>query len=249
MKMYYTCGNPLTRLAVREISPDIPDEPVLDEPEAELIPEEAAEPIPEPIAEEVAWGFRAKKDKKQKKKSNLWFDDAPLAEESLPPPAAAPEERPSTASIKFISKDTLWTKFCARAVVRQPAPGWEPAGNASDACEDYSQVLLSHARLYVFSDRYECNGLRDLSLQKLRLTLSRFTLHQSRLADIVDLARYTYAHTAEHEFGRDKLRTLVIDYMACVIERFLRRRDLTELVRKNGDFAVDLMETMGERLC
>jgi len=91
--------------------------------------------------------------------------------------------------------------------------------------------------------------LRDLCLQKLRLTLSRFTLHQNRLADIVQLASYTYAHTTAYGQGRDKLRNLIIEYMACLVENFLRREDLRELLRKESDFAVDLMEKMGERLC
>jgi len=37
------------------------------------------------------------------------------------------------------------------------------AGRYLDPEKDYSEMLLSHARLYVFTDMYQVQGLRELA--------------------------------------------------------------------------------------
>ncbi|KAI9891153.1 MAG: hypothetical protein M1814_002996 [Vezdaea aestivalis] len=64
-------------------------------------------------------------------------------------------------------------------------------------CENYTEVFLCHARLYVFADRYDVEPLRQLTLHKLQRTLADFTLYDERTRDVVELVKYTYSNTAE----------------------------------------------------
>ena len=117
---------------------------------------------------------------------------------------------------------------------------WEPRQN-KESCEDYTQVFLCHARLYVFSDRYGIEPLLELTQQKLRLTLSTFNLFDERVSDIIELVRYTYEHTMEHEEGIDKLRSLVMDYVTCQMEAIVKDKDFITMLQEPGALAKDLV--------
>lgn len=132
----------------------------------------------------------------------------------------------------------LWENFCSQAhtVLRE---SWLPSVN-NDQREDFTEVFLCHARLYKFSDRYECDGLMTLALQKLRLTLSRYTFYQERASSVVELLRYTYKHTMEYKQGQDKLRVLVLEYNACYIKQLMREQTFLELLEEGGKFAGDI---------
>lgn len=67
---------------------------------------------------------------------------------------------PSPPPSKLSKGDVLWSKFCDRASVKKGVT-WEPPPHP-DPCEEYGLVFLCHAHLYVFSNRYECDILRDL---------------------------------------------------------------------------------------
>ncbi|KFY95100.1 hypothetical protein V500_02951 [Pseudogymnoascus sp. VKM F-4518 (FW-2643)] len=85
----------------------------------------------------------------------------------------------------------------------------------STAEEDYTSVFLGHARLYVFADKWGIEALKTLSLHKLHKTLLTFTLYSARLSDVVELVRYTYAHTPDLAHEMDDLRSLVMEYLTC----------------------------------
>jgi hypothetical protein len=175
--------------------------------------EETAVPD-EPLAspiEEYDWSF-SKKDKKKNKGSK-----------------GNPWHR----------KDQLWSEFTEKAYVRHREP-WEPRQN-KESSEDYTQVFLCHARIYVFSDRYCIEPLQELARQKLRLTLSTFILFSERVSDIVELVQYTYAHTMEHEEGIDKLRSLVMDYVICQMEAIVKDKNFITLLQEPGALAKDLV--------
>ena len=118
-----------------------------------------------------------------------------------------------------------------KAYVRHHEP-WKPRQN-KESCEDYTQVFLCHACLYVISDRYCIEPLQELALQKLRLTLSTFILFNERVSDIVELVQYTYAHTMEHEEGIDKLRSLVMDYVVCQMEAIVEDKNFITLLQES----------------
>jgi hypothetical protein len=179
---------------------------------------------PTPIDESI-W-FSSKKDKKKKaSKGNPWHTEVP--EEAV---AEYPQHE--------CKKDRLWSEF-REAHVRHHEP-WEPRQN-KESCEDYTQIFLCHARLYVFSDQYCIEPLHELTLQKLRLTLSTFILFNERVSDIVELIQYTYAHTMEHEEGIDKLRSLVMDYVICQMEAIVENKGFITMLQEPGALAKDLV--------
>ncbi|PPJ57724.1 hypothetical protein CBER1_00066 [Cercospora berteroae] len=117
-----------------------------------------------------------------------------------------------------------------------------------EACEDYTDVFLSHAKLYVFADTYAIEPLRTLSLQKLHRTLSMFTLFGGREGDIAELLQYTYQNTAEHEAKMDKLRQLVIKYVSCNVEKLRSNETFKETLAAENSSSVDLIEMLLPRL-
>lgn len=79
--------------------------------------------------------------------------------------------------------------------------------------EDHIEVLLSHAHLYVFAEKYDIQPLKKLSLQKLRRTLANYTLFPERVGDITTLIRYAYANTAETIDETEDIRTMLARYV------------------------------------
>jgi hypothetical protein len=191
------------------------------------IEEAPAEPI-----EDAIWPSTKKAKKTTKaSKGNPWHMGVMLE----PPAEEAPLEYPQ----RECKKDELWSEFTEKAHVRYREP-WEPRQN-KESCEDYTQVFLCHARLYVFSDQYCIEPLQELARQKLRLTLSTFILFDKRVSDIVELVQYTYAHTMEHEEGIDKLRSLVMDYVICKMEAIVKDKNFITLLQEPGALAKDLV--------
>lgn len=222
-------------------------------------------PVPN---DDFGWGIssssrKSKKDKK--KKRTVFAEEGPCVEpepygyarpatpEDLMPPEehlytqgisvnkpAEPPQNPAP-SIRAVGMDRskMWTNFCAEAKP-QHRPVWMPRSN-NDEREDYTSIFLCHARLYKFSDRYSCEKLMDLTLHKLRLTLSQYLFHTFRASDIVELVRYTYAHTTDFESKRDKLRALVLDYVVCYFRELLDTTAFLELLQEGGSLPMELM--------
>ena len=114
--------------------------------------------------------------------------------------------------------------------------------------EDYSEVFLSHARLYVFGDTYDIEPLRKLALHKLQRTLVAFNLHNERVGDIVRLLGYSYSHTVDRPGSQDKLRSLVVHYSASLIEKLSGNEEFDSLLEGNGALGRDIISKVLERL-
>ena len=191
-------------------------------------------------------------------------EDGPLAEAVVP---TAPSTRTSHRST--IEDEDEWSHFCAKpkkraakaAEFEPPAskrtllwqkfsqqrydaqiPYFEPRKNA-ESCEDYTEVFLSHARLYVFAEKYDVHELRYVALQKLQRTLAGFSLYKQRTGDISTLARYVYENTAERKAKADELRSLVVHYVACNIET-LAKDELFRSLLKEGSITGDLVDRL-----
>ena len=124
---------------------------------------------------------------------------------------------------------------------------FDPRPN-SEECEDYSEVFLSHARLYVFGDTYDIAPLRKLALHKLQRTLVVFNLYKERVGDIVKLLGYSYSHTVNRPSSQDKLRSLVVHYAASLIEKLSGNEEFDSLLEGNGALGRDIISKMLERL-
>lgn len=143
-------------------------------------------------------------------------------------------------------KEELWKLF-ESITYTVTKPSIKPRKNR-EYCEDYTEVFLCHARLYVFAEKYDIFPLRKLCLNKLHETLCVFTLYKERVGDIVTLMRYIYANTVQRLPSDDPLRSLVIHYAACVVEKLVSRSEFRALLEEPGELASDLVVKMINRL-
>lgn len=113
--------------------------------------------------------------------------------------------------------------------------------------EDYSDVFLSHARIYVFADKYDIEPLQKLALKSLHQTLVAFTLYPERCGDIIALIRYSYANTADRGAGVEGLRPLLTHYIGLEMATLAKDKGFKALLLENqgavlGDFLSMVVE-------
>ena len=122
--------------------------------------------------------------------------------------------------------ESLKTKRYFTGKIPPPAIPFQPRRNV-ERCEDYTPVFLSHARMYVFADRWDIERLRILSLHKLQQTLVAFTIYDdARVNDLVYLIRFVYANTP---------LTPVSPYPATAVTRKAIVDTDEDIVVSNGD--------------
>ncbi|KAI9777302.1 MAG: hypothetical protein M1816_004801 [Peltula sp. TS41687] len=186
--------------------------------------------------------------------------DQPGAEPSVPWGASRSKKKSKRATQKFFgsgdSDSSMWTTpskklllgtdFGARTYPIS-IPCFQPRVN-KESCENYTDVFLCHARLYVFAVMYDIEPLRNLCLHKLQRTLAKFTLFRERVGDIVELLRYAYDNTSDRDGQTDGLRSLLAHYAACQVEDLARSDNFELLFGGDGSFARDLVQYMLKRL-
>lgn len=211
-----------------------------------------------PGLEEDEWAVsttKSKKDKKKKRSSTTfgeWYvpssklDLEPVVEAEseieLERPLEHWQDAPSpTLQIVDMDRHKLWKTFCSQAHTVQRPP-WRPR-DGNDQREDYTGIFLCHTRLYKFADRYGCAELMTLTLQKLRLTLTKYRVHVERMSDVIELIRYTYTHTMDHDQGRrqDRLRVLVLDFAVCYLHSLAQHPSFRKLLEEGGPLSSDLL--------
>jgi hypothetical protein len=112
--------------------------------------------------------------------------------------------------------------------------------------DDISDVLLGHARLYVFADKYLILELRDLALHKLHKFLAGLQIYPLSIAAIFELVDYVY----NKEYTRDKgdesspepLRELVIKFIIMHRKAFSKAAEHRTALKKGTEYAVDFVE-------
>lgn len=161
-------------------------------------PEEPPEvPVPESAESFDDWGVWGTATKKSKKRNKGFSFEPPIPED--------------------LAKDEMWQRF-ELAVGDEPNKKQKEERNACPFY-NYSEVLLSHAHLYVLADYYAIDELMGLCVRKLHRTLKIFNLHGGeRVTDIAQLIDYSYKNTLSKEGKPDKLRELLATYVACKIE-------------------------------
>lgn len=206
------------------------------------------------LGDEWAVPVSGKKDKKKKKRTSmleytLEGDLSPDHQSSLKESVTEAVQHVQgilgpTIQVVDWDRQRLWDSFCSSAhiVERQP---WRPRDENNER-EDYTNIFLCHARLYKFADRYGCEQLMALALQKLRLTLSQYIFYPQRVSDIVNLIRYTYAHTMNLDPGQDRLRALVLDLTICYYRELIGHPLFVKLLQEGGSFPSDVMVSIAQ---
>lgn len=148
-------------------------------------------------------------------------------------------------SIGVTKKQMLWNRFQAL----YPLPSQAPAPSlGSSAGYDYTDVFLSHARMYVFADYYGIGRLQFLALNKLRRALTSFNLQAESYGDIIQLVRYSFEQTVENWVQDDELRSLICLYAACKVEDLWKDTEFKDIMKTLPDFSTGLITAMLYRL-
>ena len=114
--------------------------------------------------------------------------------------------------------------------------------------EDYSEVFLSHARLYVFAETYQIPGLKAIAAQNLDDVLHQFTCYPQRIGDIIGLVEYIYENTPEREQHEEILREVISHFVANNLKDLVQSTKFQELLARGGSFVTDLCEKVSHRL-
>ena len=186
-------------------------------------------------------------------------EEEPLAEEQLAeePPLEPPrafehnwgiysQTHMSNASRKVNLRRSFDIKFTCSTLPRQRIVSSCETIPNSHAKQDYTGVFLAHAGLYVFADKYGIEPLESLSLHKLHITLKSFTLYRARVGDILKLVRYAYENGPDYE--KNKLRTLVSEYVACEIDTIGETKRFLALMEEGGPFVRDFWKLVQKNL-
>jgi hypothetical protein len=137
--------------------------------------------------------------------------------------------------------------FCPVLPIKDFLDGYQIVTN-SDCTEDFTPVLLAHARLYVLSDRFGVMDLKSLCLHKLHNTLIDFTLYEESIGDIVELIRFGYCNDHTPDGANDALRALLLKYVVSRHSQFGDAEPFLSLIGEGGDFARDLWSYTREHL-
>ncbi|KAH7381268.1 hypothetical protein DE146DRAFT_670043 [Phaeosphaeria sp. MPI-PUGE-AT-0046c] len=173
--------------------------------------------------------------------------DEPILDkfDEIPADPVAPD--PSYEAVP-ISRTPLRTQFNSRAYLNDGGPKaqilqqFETKPNTA-VDQDFTPVLLAHARLYCFAHLRLIEPLRALTLEKLHKTLMNFKLFTRRVRDIIELARCAYSNPdlpdRKDDGTIDDLRKLVVEYIVCEIDTIGKCDEYVKYMEEGGEFAGD----------
>lgn len=148
------------------------------------------------------------------------------------------------------SRRVLKESFIKRSPsVRKEAISICPPRHNQASNEDYTEVFLSHARVYVFAEKYDIQLLKALALDELHGTLQNFDLHPERTGDIIALLRYSYANTGETADGVEDMRTILRHYVAFEMDTLMKDNDFGDLMIEDGGALLgDFLKMVEQRI-
>lgn len=202
----------------------------------------------------IIWGAipKKKKGKKGKIATSIWdgvesvtVSDPILESEVVAEVDEVPEIQLET---RILSRTPLRTQFNSRNYLQDGGTKalilqhFEPKPN-SNASQNFTPVLLAHARLYCFATLRLIAPLKALTLDKLHKTLMGFKLYTQRVGDIMELARYAYSNQDlpdRNDDGTvDDLRKLVVEYIVCEIDTIGKCAEFVGYMEDGGEFVGD----------
>lgn len=168
------------------------------------------------------WGFASTKKSKKKKGRDV---------------------EKGTLKEAFISRKYDWDNAWDTSTFSVPPPR---SNKAAD--EDYTEVFLCHARIYVFAEKYDIQSLKILALRKLQQTLAIYTLYPERVGDIIILLKYVYANTIESTPNVEDIRTMLAHYIGCEMDVLVKDGEIKELLANNKDMLSDFLNMFSVRI-
>lgn len=146
--------------------------------------------------------------------------------------------------LNMSKRELLWDRF--GSLFQKPfVPSTQKVNGPQD---DYADVFVSHAQMYVFADYHGISDLQGLSLRNLRHELVHFELYPEGVSDIVQLVDYCFNNTANKGGQADQLRKLVCIYTACKLEDLWVNDEFKKLVDTLPELPGDLLSELMHRL-
>lgn len=142
-------------------------------------------------------------------------------------------------------KKDMWKAFIQPSSLTLAPP---PRKSSREITVDWSEVLLSHARLYCFADKYGIISLRKLCSDAVRVALIDFECEGDQMDVLVQMIYYTMENTPPTTPPDDSsLRTIVLDFTVIVFEALIERESFKELLHMNNDLSVELLTLVTKR--
>ncbi|PIA97956.1 hypothetical protein CB0940_05372 [Cercospora beticola] len=170
------------------------------------------------------------------------FEPAPPAK-----PNKKKQKKPEDQRPPISAKAQAWEAFKALTwpLAKKEAKGPEYFARPNEAGEDYSEVLLSHARLHIFACVYDIGRLQALTLRNLHKTLVAFTIFDDCAQDVGELLEYCHCPFVNH--AANKLPEMVDQYVACNMGNLMGDSLFRDAVQ-NCDASFGLLDLLVDRL-
>jgi len=114
--------------------------------------------------------------------------------------------------------------------------------------DDVSNVLLGHARVYVFANKYLVPQLQDLALHKLHKFLAGLRIFSRTIDAIFELVEYVYneEHTEDRgdSVAADALRALVTNFIVMHRGAFSDSSGHRRALKQATEYALDFVDTI-----
>lgn len=111
-----------------------------------------------------------------------------------------------------------------------------------------TRTVLTHARTYIFADRYDVTALASLSLKKFEVALLLYKPFFTDIDGLTALVREVYENTPDTAGAPDKLRELVVSYMTKERHMFRGSEQFLTLLKEGGDFVGDFWKIVQHQI-
>lgn len=122
-----------------------------------------------------------------------------------------------------------------------------PRANSS-SFEDYTDVFLSHAQVYIFAEQFDIQPLKRLALKNLHQTLAIFTIWPECVGDIVALTRFVYDKTSEPVNKVEPMRDMLKQYIGCEMDVLIKDVEFRDLLEGNRELLNDFCLVVRKRI-
>ncbi|KAG5950286.1 hypothetical protein E4U53_005302 [Claviceps sorghi] len=137
----------------------------------------------------------------------------------------------------------LWTSFKKQRSSTEPYMVMKYGSPLGDGEENDAELLLCHARLYVFADCYGITPLMNLALSTLHHVLVTIPQSDDTTGMFIKLLQFCYEMDIPAA-----LKELVVQYATCRVEHLSKREEFQELIRVHGDFSAALVDALLDRI-
>jgi len=199
------------------------------------------------ITELHAWDYGLSMKEKKKKERKMKLDgtwDSRVKQEDME--QANELTNPFDFSSEWSKRQAAWSTFTRNS---KYAPAMPPRANNTANYLDLTEVLLDHAKLYCFADKYGIESLAKMCLDELRICLIDCECHDTQMEGVVELLAFTAGNAPPlSNNGGENLRSVVLDYFVVIYELVAENETFQELLERNGRIAKEFISVLRRRL-